>query len=72
MVSWTATPVLGGLTTETGRGATTKGGSSPRERLDEEGAEGILTMASMGDGATWFGRASAVRSGDAWSSMRRP
>jgi hypothetical protein len=53
-----------------GRAAATEGRSSPRERLEEEGAEGILTTASVGDGATWFGRVSAVRSADAWSSMR--
>jgi hypothetical protein len=50
--------------------ATTEGGSSPPERLEEEGAEGILITASVGDGATWSGRVSSRRSGDAWSSLR--
>jgi hypothetical protein len=54
------------------RAAATEGGSSPQEHLEEEGAKGILTTASVGDGATWIGRVSAVRSGDAWSSLRQP
>jgi hypothetical protein len=62
----------GGALTSAWRATAMEGGSSPRERLEEEGAEGILTTASVGDGAMWFGRASAVRSGDTWSSLRRP
>jgi hypothetical protein len=54
------------------RATATEGGSSPWEHLEEEGAEGILTTASVGDGAMWFGRASTVRSGDAWSLLRQP
>jgi hypothetical protein len=52
------------------RATATDGGSSPQEHLEEEGVEGILTTASVGDGAMWFGGASAVRSGNAWSSLR--
>jgi hypothetical protein len=63
-------PGQGGALTGAWRAAATEGESLPRERLEEEGAEGVLTTSSVGEGATWFGWASVVRSGDAWSSLR--
>jgi hypothetical protein len=45
------------------RAAATKGGSSPRKHLENEGTEGNLTVALVGAGAVRFGRATARQSG---------
>jgi hypothetical protein len=63
-------PQSGGVLTGDGLAGDSRLGFSLWEHLEEEGAEGILTTALVGDGAMWFGWASVVRSGDTWSSSR--